>query len=256
MRDPMYLQLNELLRQLIRAGEFAAGDQFLTERQIAERFKVSRITANKALSNLVAGGILEFRKGVGTFVQARAVDYDLRSLVSFSEKAQAAGKRPSTSVLMLRDATAGEAEPPSDMRWVPGGEPAYYLERLRRADDTPLILERRWVIARYCPDLEEAMLEGSLYALWTDRYRLDIGGADQVIRAVSIGSRDAKLLEVRPGAAALLVLSVGYLGGGTPLWFERTLYRGDAYEFVNRLGPLVMSRPAQGLLRRPCASEQ
>lgn len=69
VRSPIYQQLNQLLRDLIREGEFKSNEQFLTERQICDRFNVSRATANKALSNLVAEGVLEFRKGVGTFVR-------------------------------------------------------------------------------------------------------------------------------------------------------------------------------------------
>jgi DNA-binding GntR family transcriptional regulator len=53
------------LRELLRG----LGERLLTERQICERFGVSRATANKALSNLVSEGVLEFRKGVGTFVR-------------------------------------------------------------------------------------------------------------------------------------------------------------------------------------------
>jgi len=43
-------------------------------------------------------------------------------------------------------------------------------------------------------------------------------------------------LGTRQSTAGLLVTSVGFLRGHEPLWFERTLYRGDAYEFHNRLG--------------------
>src|SRR5215471_16128144 len=99
VREPMYQQLNNHLRTLIKSGEYAHGTQFLTERQICDRYGVSRATANKALSNLVSAGLLEFRKGVGTFVRGRSLDYNLRSLVSFTEKAVAAGKSPSTEVL-------------------------------------------------------------------------------------------------------------------------------------------------------------
>src|SRR5512137_1811654 len=98
-KDPVYCQLNILLRKLIHGGEFPTGERFLTERQICERFGVSRPTANKALSTLVAEGTLEFRKGVGTFVRSSVLDYDLRFLVSFTEKARAAGKTPSTKLL-------------------------------------------------------------------------------------------------------------------------------------------------------------
>jgi DNA-binding GntR family transcriptional regulator len=62
-----------------RRDRVRVGDRFLTERQVSEQFGVSRATANKALANVVAEGVLEFRKGVGTFVREPLLDYDLRA---------------------------------------------------------------------------------------------------------------------------------------------------------------------------------
>jgi GntR family transcriptional regulator len=249
VKDPVYKQLNQILRDLIRSGKYTVGDHFLTERAISEQFGVSRATANKALSNLVAEGVLEFKKGVGTFVRGRVLDYDVRSLVSFTQKARDAGKRPSTRVVQFERLAAEDAgDEVSTRLGVKGGEGLYYMERLRLANRRPVILERRYVVARYCPDLTRAAVKDSLYVLWADRYRLDIAGADQTIRAVSLRSADAKRLKARAGAAGLLITSVGHLSGGAPLWYEQTLYRGDAYEFRNRLGPLQTARPATGAL--------
>ena len=91
-------QLIERLRTLIRERQFAPGAKFLTEREVAERFKTSRPTANKALSSLVAEGLLEFRQGAGTFVRESVLDYDLQRLVSFTDKARSVGKTPGTEV--------------------------------------------------------------------------------------------------------------------------------------------------------------
>src|SRR5678816_4491112 len=99
VRQPIYQQLNQALRSLLGSGEFKTGARFLTEREVSTRFEVSRATANKALSNLVSEGILEFKKGVATFVRGGVLDYDLRSLVSFTGKAAAASKKPSPRVL-------------------------------------------------------------------------------------------------------------------------------------------------------------
>jgi len=250
VRAPIYVQINETLRRLIREADFQAGDQFLTERQICERFDVSRATANKALSSLVAEGVLEFRKGVGTFVRSGVLDYDLRALVSFTEKALAAGWTPSTRVLALEERAGAEIpEAVADRLALDAADAVCYIERLRLVDDSPVILEHRFVVSRYCAGLTERDLTGSLYALWTDRYGLRIAGADQTIRAVAIRGREAELLAVQPQAAGLLALSTGFLEGGDPLWYEETLYRGDAYEFHNRLGPVTRGRPATGTLR-------
>jgi len=197
----------------------------------------------------VAEGILEFRKGVGTFVRGGVLDYDLRSLVSFTEKALAAGKKPTTQVLRLDVLLARDAKVDLSARLrVRPGEVVYYMERLRLADETPLILEHRYVVGKYCPDLSEEALSGSLYALWADTYKLEIVGADQTIRAVCIRGDEARRLGVRSGEAGFLVTSTGYLSGGVPLWWEQTVFRGDAYEFQNRLGPIQTARPAAGTL--------
>ncbi len=212
------------------------GSKFLTERQISERYGVSRATANKALSNLVSEGLLEFRKGIGTFVQGRTLDYNLRALVSFTDKAIAAGKQPSTQVIQFASVQVKDVldEVPEILEAGPE-ELLFYMERLRMADAQAVILERRYVVASHCPGLTQEDAAGSLYALWQQRYQLPIEFADESIRAVNIRGSDARALKVRDGAAGMLVSSVGYLSGRRPLWSERTLYRGDAYEFQNRL---------------------
>ncbi len=51
--------------------------------------------------------------------------------------------------------------------------------------------------------------------------------------------------------SATLTTQVRDLAGGTPLWHERTLFRGDSYEFRNRLGPVQAARPAAGAFISP-----
>ncbi|NLF31326.1 MAG: GntR family transcriptional regulator [Planctomycetes bacterium] len=256
VRDPMYQQLNAALRELART--YRPGAKFLSERQVSDRFGVSRATANKAVSTLVVEGVLRLRKGIGTFVAAEAMAYDLQSLVSFTAKARAAGKSPTTHVLHLASLAAADAAPAVRRALkVEGDTPLYDVERLRLADDLPVILERRVFLAQ--PDasgaappapraasLTRADLRGSLYDLWTGRFGLDIAGADETIQAVNIDATDARTLEVAAGSAGLLVVATGYLAGGRPLWYERTLYRGDAYTFRHRTGRVV--RPAVGTL--------
>lgn len=250
VKTPVYQQLNQLLRELVRRGDYAPGARFLTERQVCERFAVSRATANKALSNLVAEGTLEFRKGIGTFVRGGALHYDTRTLASFTEKALALGKSPTTRVLKWRQVAARTlADHVQVALRLNPGDSAFALERLRLADNVPVILERRQIVARFCPDLERVDLESSLYAVWTRKYSLALGGADEVIRAVHVRSAEARLLEVRSGAPAFLIHSTGYLAEGAPLWLEETWYRGDMYEFHNHLGPMPGARSVTGALR-------
>lgn len=244
-------QLIEKLRKLLRSRQFVPGAKFLTEREIAERFDTSRPTANKALSSLVSTGLLEFRQGAGTFVRESVLDYDLQHLVSFTEKAKAAGKKPSTQVITLKKLSAASA--PSAVAQalhVPPAEPLLYLERVRLADGQPVIYERRHVVARFCMGMTKAEAKGSLYAFWTTRCRLTISGADESIRAVNASKSQAATLGIASNTACLLVIATGFLEGGAPLWHEETLYRSDAYEFRNQLGGVSSPKPAQGRDRK------
>lgn len=244
---PVYQQLLQTMRSMLQAGDFAVGSRFPTERQIAERYGVSRATANKVLSSLVSESILEFRKGVGTFVSGRAMDYNLRALVSFTEEALAARKRPATRLLKFEKVSGGQV-PDEILALLHVGmdDLLFYMERLRFADTRAVILEKRHVVAAHCPALNETDARGSLYGAWKNKFGLSVESADQTIRAVSLHGADAHELGIRDGAAGMLVRCIGYLAGERPLWFERTLYRGDAYEFRNHLTGIQSGEHACG----------
>jgi GntR family transcriptional regulator len=106
----------------------------------------------------------------------------------------------------------------------------FAIARLRLADGVPVILERRWVPTDIFSGLSRQELRGSFYALCRDKYGLRIAESDQTIRAVKLMGQDAKVLEARSGSAAFLVSAAGY-SGARAAWWEKTLYRGDSYEF-------------------------
>ncbi|MCH5377205.1 MAG: GntR family transcriptional regulator [Planctomycetes bacterium] len=248
-RSPVYQQLNDRLRSAL-ASEYECGDRFLTEREIAERFEVSRATANKSLASLVSEGVLEFRRGVGTFVRRDVIDYDVQSLVSFTEKARAAGKKPRTQLITFGEISAAEtSEEIQTALGVSVDDLLWEMERLRLADGTPVILEHRYVVQQSCPKMTKSQAEGSLYRVWTKTHGLDIAGADEIIRAVLLTTGEARHLQVAARSPALEVIAVGRLGDNAPLWWERTLYRADQYEFHSRLGPIQSATPARGKLR-------
>ena len=157
VKEPIYHQLTTHLRHLIGSPEYPVGSKFLTERQICERFGVSRATANKVLSGLVSEGLLDFRKGVGTFVRIRTLDYNLQVLVSFTEEAQAAGKRPTTQVLRFESVKSQDVldEVPDLLQAAPDSM-LYYLERLRLAGKNLSLRQRRY----------QQQLQGSAFSVF------------------------------------------------------------------------------------------
>ncbi|NRA39006.1 MAG: GntR family transcriptional regulator [Planctomycetes bacterium] len=247
--EPVYQQLHHELQALIDGGEFAVGDKFLSERQIADRFSVSRPTANKVLASFMHEGILLYQKGVGTFVQEPVLSYDLRNLVSFTDKAKAIGKTPQTQVLLFERKSAADIDAVIQKELaVDGTDEVFYMERLRLADDEPVIFEQRYVPVARCPDLDAEQVQDSLYTIWTEHYALQIAGADQRIRAISADVNLAGHLAIDAGAACFEVQCTGYTADNTALWWERTSYNGNNYELISRLGNQDDGQPVRGAL--------
>ena len=240
VKDPLYLQLSAILRELINSRQYSVGDQFLTERMISERFEVSRVTANKALSKLIDEGTLELRKGIGTFVCDEPKHFPTSHLVSFTHKMLASGKRPATRVLQFRkaktDEVSGEVSKNLDLD---PGETFYYMKRLRLTDDVPLILESHYLRERFCPGLRETDLEGSLFDIMTKNYKLNITGVDETIISTIIRGENSKYLELKDGAPGFFMYVIGYNDTKVPVWIANVIFRGDTFKLHNRRGPIL-----------------
>jgi GntR family transcriptional regulator len=254
-RSPVYQQVINLLSDLLRGEDYPVGSRFLSERDVAERFGVSRPTANKVLAAMSADGRLEHRTGLGYFVASTALGLDLRQLVSFTEQATQAGMVPSTDLLTFALQPAGERdEVPRELLGHDGTESIFYFERVRRANSVPVILERRWLRARFCPNLSAVHVKGSLYAALTDDFGLEIAGANETITAINLGPSESHTLHSPADSAAMFVVATGfvrYQNEVLPLWYEETVYRGDAYAFQNRIETSSRGRHSQSA--RPSA---
>ena len=240
VKDPLYMQLSAILRELINSRQYSVGDQFLTERMISERFEVSRVTANKALSKLIDEGILELRKGLGTFVCDEPKHFPTSHLVSFTHKMLASGRKPATKILQFKKATAGQVsgEVSQNLHLDPG-EALYYMKRLRLSDDVPLILESHYLRERFCPGLRKEDLKGSLFDLMTKKYKLNITGVDETILSTLIRGANSKYLNLQRGAPGLFMYVIGYNDNKVPVWIANVIFRGDAFELHNRRGPIL-----------------
>lgn len=68
----LYQQVAQQVRDLIRAGEYSAGNRLPPERDLAKRLGVSRPTVREAMIALEIDGLVEIRVGAGIFVSKQA----------------------------------------------------------------------------------------------------------------------------------------------------------------------------------------
>jgi GntR family transcriptional regulator len=68
---PLYHQLERAIKFAIATGRLKVGDQLPTVRQLAVDLRINANTVAKVYAELERAGIVETRRGVGTFVRAR-----------------------------------------------------------------------------------------------------------------------------------------------------------------------------------------
>ena len=229
---PLYLQLRKSIEDAVRSGQLGPGDALPSERDIAIRADVSRVTVRKAVQDLVRGGILVQRHGSGTFVAPRVgrVEQSLSRLTSFTEDMARRGMSVRSTLI-----ERGLFQPSPDEMMKLGlsaDEKVARVSRLRIADDTPLAIERASLSATVLPD--PGAVGASLYAALERTGNRPVR-AVQRISAANLGEVDAGLLDVAAGSASLNIERISYLASGRVVEFTRSIYRADAYDFVVEL---------------------
>ena len=227
---PLYSQIKILLQNQIESGIFAVGARLPSERELAERYDVSRMTARQALRSLAQVGLTHTRVGKGTFVSAPKINHELRVLTSFSEDIQQRGLQPSSRVLVAEVRLADDLIA-NRLRVVSGSE-IVVLSRVRLAGDQPLALETTHLPHHRCPQLIERydFSQVSLYNILRRDYGLALVWADQVIETRSPKLHECEALKLDKNIPVLSFTRVTYNEEDHPIEFVRSVYRGDQYQ--------------------------
>src|SRR5688500_2160603 len=135
---PRYYQLKEILRERIRTGEWAPGALIPSERELCERYGISRMTARQSVTALANEGLLYREQGKGTYVGRPKIPQQLLRLTGFTEDMKAREQRPGAMVLTAEMWPAADAT--AERLRVRLGQPVFRVRRLRLADSEPLAL--------------------------------------------------------------------------------------------------------------------
>jgi GntR family transcriptional regulator len=224
-RGPKGQALREILEGLV--ASLPPSSPLPSERLLAERYGLARMTVRTEVDRLAAGGSVYRLHGRGTFVaEPRVAQAVLFS--SFTEDMRARGMEPG-SILLSQDLM--EATPfLSGALEIAAGARVALVERVRTADGEPMALERAHLPADRFPGVEQAdFATGSLFEI-LGRYGVWLRDAHQRVVALAIGEDEAQLLGVEAGQPGLLFRTLARDAEGTPAYFATSLFRGDRYE--------------------------
>jgi GntR family transcriptional regulator len=231
--SPLYLQVARKLVKDVRDGRYRVDQALPSERLLSEQLDISRVTARKAIDQLVDQGLVVRRRGSGNYVAPR-IEQPLSTLSSFSEQLEQRGYRPSSTWLKREIVLATTDEQLA--LGLPHNSRVARLERLRLADDVAMAYEVSVIPAALLPRPQDVTT--SLYA------HLDRGGhlpvrATQHIRAMNAPALLAERLGVPEGRAVLYITRTGYLASGVAVELTHSYCRSDHYDFVAEMNRTV-----------------
>jgi GntR family transcriptional regulator len=231
---PLYAQVESILAAQIADGTFRSGSQLPNEDELIERYAVSRTTIRQTIQNLMRRGLVEIRRGKGTFVLQPKISQQLTELSGFVEDMQSLGRQVSARVIDKQIVPASESV--ARQLAITAGTSVVRIQRVRLADNAPLSFDET-----YLPrEIGERILENDLetepiFSLLERKYATPLVEAEYRLEAILADRTVAEALGIAQGSPIFLIERISYTTDRAPIDYEKLYYRGDQIRFVTRL---------------------
>lgn len=225
----LYYQLKEVIINKIKSNEWPVDSKILTERQLCDLYKVSRITVRQALGELEQEGFLYRKQGKGTFVTAPKIEQRLSKFYSFSDEIDRMGFVSGTKILVFEAIEADNII--SRNLNTKENSMIYRVKRLRLANSEPFAVETSYLPGKLFPELnEDEIASYGLYNTLKKKYDIVPDEAVETFEAILTGSEDAHLLQINKNSPGILLERFTYANGKV-IEYCRSFIRGDRYKY-------------------------
>ncbi|MGO4339366.1 GntR family transcriptional regulator [Labrys sp. KB_33_2] len=231
---PRYAQIEAVIAGEIASGELARGGQLPPEDRLADRFGASRTTVRKTIENLVSRGLVEIRRGRGTFVCEPKVTQELTELRGFAEDMVLLGRHP-TARLISKAVVPASKDVAANLD-LPQGTQVWRIERVRLGDGVPMSFDETYLPLEIGEKVVANDLEAEpIFDLLEGKYGLLLLEARYQLEATIADAPVAAALDVAIGSPIFLIERTCYVERNRPVDYERLYYRGDLIRFSTRL---------------------
>ncbi len=229
---PLYAQLRELIVERIHNGDYSQGERIPSEMQLCEELDLSRPTVRQAIAELVSDGILEIRKGRGTYV---TTEPERLSIPHFNALSFSFLNLNSYEDIELRPVTLVEPDNELDEAFgLSGKHPGYWLSQW------PIYYEGQihgwcssYIPVSIFPDLGQSISTGKrMVDIKSNKYAfLPVKGSVYVL-ARPARSKEAQMLEIPRRSFVLAVEGPLYARNGSVCEVIRTVLKPELIRLV------------------------
>lgn len=227
---PLYKQLKEQIFSDISSGKLNEGEKIPTEVELSEIYNISRVTVRNAIKELVADNYLIKQRGKGTFVCPAKIERKIEHLLSFTAACQAE-HLTTRSEVVIREILEDYSQARSWLS-LADDDKILYIQRIRYANDVPLMLENNYYSYNKFSFLLQENLSGSLYQLLAEKYHIHPTHAGETtLEMVKIYEEHAALLRKPMGSSLFLMKTLILDDKRQPVHYGEQYIIGERYKF-------------------------
>ncbi len=228
---PLFIQIKEGILAAIHSEQLLPHDKLPTEAELCELFGISRPVVRQAYKELINEGYIIRQKGRGTFVkEAETKSCFFKELSNFNLDMISRGLTPSTDVLTCEVMPYQKSI--NDLLELTSDSPVLHLSRLRKGNNTPMVLVDSYIPLDLFPGLENANFKDrSLYDMFDSEYGIPVFEAHRLVDAIIVDDNTANLLEVRRKTAAHYVQTISVDYEGRVVELSYATYPGERNRF-------------------------
>jgi GntR family histidine utilization transcriptional repressor len=227
---PRFQVIKDFIYQGIKAHSYPANSQVPSEIELAKRFKVSRMTANRAIRELVNEGILVRHQGLGTFVADIQAESPLLEIRNIAEEVRARHHIYSNELCLLQTEQA-TAEVAARLG-VTVGSDIFHSQILHMENGVPIQVEDRYVNAA----IVHGYLEQDFSQITPNQYLSELfplSDIEHIIEAVLPDRHLSALLKVDSNEPCLQVNRRTW-SGERLISYARLIHPGSRYRLTSR----------------------
>ncbi|NOZ73577.1 MAG: GntR family transcriptional regulator [Chloroflexi bacterium] len=232
---PIYRQVAEQIAEEIEAGILPADSRISSERELAERYGISRMTARAAINILVQRGLIVRRNRSRAYVAQPKFRFDLSSPGGLHEQLRKANVRPGARIIIAEKLPfdAVDRQVVQSLGLAEEDE-IYHIVRLRTANDEPIALEDSYFPAKLFPDLLDFNLTDSIYGILRKYFSVEPAGSVQELEISLLDAEWAEIMGVAVDLPTLEIRRCAVTADNTPFEYAHDIYRGDRIIFTAR----------------------
>lgn len=233
MAQLVYKQIIDDLKKRIFAGEYP-NMRLPDERSLSETYQVSRSSVKRALMKMEHDGIIFKKRGSGTFINPLYIknesifNYEGSNL-GVTDNFQMHGQKPQVKVLSF------EVIPPTEELqrdlFLEPHDFVYKIVRLRLFDDEPFMIETGYIPIKIVQDLNQTIIEGSIFNYLEDSRNLAVTKSFLSISAEPSRAEDRELLRLMEHEPVSIMEGVFFLDNGTPFEYSHMRFHYKYMKF-------------------------